>query len=112
VRYPNVYGIDMPAASELVAASRTEAETSFGKAEGMFLVKCDIHPWMSAYVGVFTNPFFDVTDANGKFSIEGLPPGTYEVEAWHEKLGVQTGSATVAAGKAATIDFRFAPPGG
>lgn len=93
-------------------ASRTEAETSFGKAEGMFLVKCDIHPWMSAYVGVFTNPFFDVTDESGKFSIEGLPPGTYEVEAWHEKLGVQTGSVTVAAGQTATVDFTFAPPGG
>ena len=93
-------------------ASSTKAETSFGKAEGMFLVKCDIHPWMSAYVGVFTHPFFAVTDESGKFSIEGLPPGTYEVEAWHEKLGVRTGSVTVATGSAATVDFSFAPPGG
>lgn len=92
-------------------ANRTEADTKFGKEEGMFLVKCDVHPWMSAYVGVFTNPFFAVSGADGKFSISGLPPGTYEVEAWHEKLGTKSASVTVAADKSATVDFAFAPPG-
>jgi plastocyanin len=92
-------------------ANRTEADHKFGKEEGMFLVKCDVHPWMSAYVGIFTNPFFAVSGPDGKFSIDGLPDGTYEVEAWHEKLGIKTGSVTIAGGKAATIDFSFAPPG-
>ncbi|MCM2268548.1 MAG: carboxypeptidase regulatory-like domain-containing protein [Thermoanaerobaculia bacterium] len=92
-------------------ANRTEADTKFGKEEGMFLVKCDVHPWMSAYVGVFTNPFFAVSGKDGKFSIGGLPPGTYEVEAWHEKLGTRSASVTVAADKSATVDFAFAPPG-
>jgi plastocyanin len=92
-------------------ANRTEADTKFGKEEGMFLVKCDVHPWMTTYVGVFANPFFAVSGTNGKFSIAGLPPGTYEVEAWHEKLGVKSGSVTVAADKTATLDFAFAPPG-
>ena len=92
-------------------ANRTEADTKFGKEEGMFLVKCDVHGWMTAYVGVFANPYFAVTGADGKFSIPGLPPGTYEIEAWHEKLGVKSGSVTVTADKAAKIDFAFAPPG-
>jgi plastocyanin len=92
-------------------ANRTEADTKFGKEEGMFLVKCDVHPWMSAYVGVFTNPFFAVSGADGKFSISGLAPGTYEVEAWHEKLGTKSASVTVAGDKSATVDFAFAPPG-
>jgi plastocyanin len=92
-------------------ANRTEADTKFGKEEGMFLVKCDVHPWMAAYVGVFSNPFFAVSDKSGKFTISGLPPGTYEVEAWHEKLGTKSASVTVAADKAATVDFSFAPPG-
>jgi plastocyanin len=92
-------------------ANRTEADTKFGKEEGMFLVKCDVHGWMTAYVGVFSHPFFAVSGKDGKFSIAGLPPGTYEVEAWHEKLGTKSGSVTVAADKPATIDFAFAPPG-
>jgi plastocyanin len=92
-------------------ANRLEAETKFGKEEGMFLVKCDVHGWMTAYVGVFGNPFFSVTGTDGKFSIAGLPPGTYEIEAWHEKLGTRSATVTVAADKPANVDFAFAPPG-
>lgn len=91
-------------------ANRTTADTKFGKAEGMFLVKCDVHPWMSAYVGVFNNPFFAVSGKDGKFKITGLPPGTYELEAWHEKLGVRTAKVTVAANKPGAANFSFAPP--
>ena len=56
----------------------------------MFLIKCDVHGWMTAYAGVFANPFFSVSGTDGKYKISGLPPGTYEIEAWHEKLGTQT----------------------
>jgi len=91
-------------------ANRTEADTKFGKEEGMFQVKCDVHPWMSAYVGVFSNPFYAVSAKDGKFKISGLPPGTYDIEAWHEKLGVQTVKVTVAASGSATANFSFAPP--
>ncbi len=90
-------------------ANRPEADSKFPKEEGMFLVKCDVHPWMSAYVGVFSNPFFAVTGPDGKFKISGLPAGTYDVEAWHEKLGTQTVKVTVGA-KPATANFSFAPP--
>ena len=91
-------------------ANRTKADHKFGKAEGMFHVKCDVHPWMSAYVGVFTNPFFAVSGKDGKYKISGLPPGNYEIEAWHEKLGVKTAKVTVAAAKPGTANFSFAPP--
>jgi hypothetical protein len=67
---------------------------------------------MSAYVGVFANPYFAVSGADGKFSIAGVPDGTHEIEAWHEKLGIKTGTVTVAGGKPAAIDFSFSPPGG
>ncbi len=67
---------------------------------------------MTAYVGVFSNPFFAVSGKDGKFSIPSLPPGTYELEAWHEKLGVKTASVTVTADKPATANFAFAAPGG
>ncbi|HYB97591.1 MAG TPA: carboxypeptidase regulatory-like domain-containing protein [Candidatus Limnocylindrales bacterium] len=70
-------------------------------------VKCDVHPWMSAYIGVFTHPFHAVTAADGSFTIDNVPAGNYTVEAWHENLGTKTASVTVADG-AATADFSFA----
>jgi plastocyanin len=91
-------------------ANRLTADSKFGKEEGMFLVKCDVHGWMTAYVGVFPNPFFSVSGTDGKYKISGLPPGNYEIEAWHEKLGTQTMKVTVAANKPGAANFSFAPP--
>ena len=65
---------------------------------------------MLAYIGVFDHPFFSVTNADGTFSLEGLPPGTYEITAWHERLGTQTASITVGDSDAASQDFTFAIP--
>jgi plastocyanin len=91
-------------------ANRLTADSKFGKEEGMFLIKCDVHGWMTAYAGVFANPFFSVSGTDGKYKISGLPPGNYEIEAWHEKLGTRTGKVTVGASGAGTVDFSFAPP--
>ena len=88
-----------------------EASTTFDKEEAIFQIKCDVHPWMSAYIGVFTYPFFSVTDADGKFTISGLDPGTYELTAWHERLGTQTATVTVGASGTKTQDFKFTTPG-
>ncbi len=88
-----------------------EATTVFTKPEEVFHIKCDVHPWMSAYMAVFTHPFFSVTSTDGKFTIKGLDPGTYEITAWHEKLGPQTASVTVGANETKTQNFKFAVPG-
>lgn len=90
--------------------TRKEASETFTKSEGMFVVKCDVHPWMQSYVGVFEHPFFAVTGTDGKFSIANLPAGTYEIEAWHEKLGTQKGTVTVGASDTKTQSFKFTPP--
>jgi hypothetical protein len=51
-------------------------------------VKCDVHPWMTAYIGVFDSPFFATSDENaGRFEIAEVPPGKYKLTAWHEQLG-------------------------
>ena len=92
-------------------ATVKEMTTTFPKPEAIFQVKCDVHPWMSAYIGVFTHPFFSVTTTDGKFTISGLDPGTYEITAWHERLGTQTASITVGASDTKTQDFKFAVPG-
>lgn len=76
----------------------------------LFDVKCDVHPWMKAYVAVMTHPYFDVTGDDGTFTISDLPAGTYTIEAWHERLGKQTAEVTVAASGSATADFSFKVP--
>jgi len=85
-----------------------EVTTTFDKAEPIFQVKCDVHPWMNAFIGVFDHPFFSVTATDGKYTIANLEPGTYEITAWHERLGTQTASITVGANDKKTQDFKFA----
>ena len=81
------------------------------KAAETYKVKCDVHPWMGAWVVVFDHPFFAVSDENGKFTIKGNPPdGDYKVVAWHEKLGEQTGTVTVKDGKG-EVNFTFKAEG-
>ena len=87
-----------------------EATTVFNKPEDVFHIKCDVHPWMSAYIAVFTHPFFSATSTDGKFTISGLDPGTYEITAWHERLGTQTASVTVAGSETKTQNFKFTMP--
>jgi len=73
----------------------------------LFKVKCEVHPWMGAYIGVFNHPFFSVTGDDGTFSLKKLPAGEYTLEAWHEKYGTQTMKVTVGATDTKTVDFKF-----
>jgi len=79
----------------------------FTKKEVVIPVKCNIHSWMKAYIGVLDHPFFAVSAADGTFKIEGLPPGEYDVEAWHEKYGAKTMKVKVDAKGAATANFTY-----
>jgi plastocyanin len=93
-----------------MAATMKETTTTFEKPEPIFQIKCDVHPWMLAYIGVFTHPFYSVTGTDGKFTISGLEPGTYEITAWHERLGTQTATVTVGASDTKAQNFKFAMP--
>ncbi len=80
---------------------------TFDKPEVMIPFKCDVHSWMNAFVGVLAHPYFAVSADGGKFSLKTLPPGTYEIEAWHEKLGTQTQTVTVGEKETKEITFTF-----
>ena len=82
-----------------------DIQHTFPREEVMVPVKCNIHPWMRAYIGVVSHPFFAVTGDDGTYSIKGLPPGTYTIEVWQEKYGVQDQQITVAAKDSKTQDF-------
>lgn len=94
------------------AMSKTEREFThtFPEPEPVFRIKCDVHAWMEAWCGVFDHPYFAVTDASGNFTIEGLPAGDYELEAWHEVLGTQRAKVTVTAGTPVTANWTFKRP--
>lgn len=85
-------------------ASRT---ASVNKPEAMIEVKCDIHPWMRAYLGVFEHPYFAGSAADGRFTLKGLPPGDYTIEAWHERFGVQSQKIMLGAKETKEIEFTF-----
>lgn len=83
---------------------RKVIKQKLGKA-GVVEVKCDVHPWMTAYVFVTDDPFVTLTDENGRFAFDNVPAGTYTVRLWHEALGTSEKQVTVADDGTATIDF-------
>lgn len=87
---------------------RTEKiSKAFAREEMVIPVKCNVHPWMKAYVAVVKNPFFSVTGKDGAFELKGLPPGEYTISAWHEKYPPMEQKVTVGAKEAKTVDFSF-----
>jgi len=71
--------------------------------------ECDLHPWMKAWVAILEHPYFCVTGPAGEFTIEGVPPGDYYVETWHETFGPQRERVQVPAAGEASLDFSFTP---
>ena len=87
---------------------------TLGKPEMGVQFKCDVHPWMGAYIHVMEHPFFAVTQADGTFTIKGLPPGDYELSVWHEfkifKPVEKTIKVSVAEGETKQVSFTYKPP--
>jgi hypothetical protein len=130
--HPHVFGMRVgqpleilnsdPTLHNIHALPKTNAEFNNGQPiQGMKMVhtftakevmvpfKCDVHGWMNAYVGVLDHPYFATTDKDGKFSLKSLPPGTYTIEAWHEKLGTQEQKVTIGPKESKEITFTFKP---
>ncbi len=82
-------------------------EQVFAREEVAISVKCNIHPWMRSYIAVIKNPYFAVTGKGGAFEIKDLPPGSYTLQAWHEKLGSKTKTITVSGGANQIVELEF-----
>ncbi len=81
-------------------------DITWGSEEIPIPVKCNVHPWMQAYIVVVKGPY-GVTDNSGSFKLDNLPPGTYTLTAWQETYGTQTQNVTVASGKPTAVNFTF-----
>jgi hypothetical protein len=79
----------------------------FQKPETAFHVKCDVHGWMSAYIATFDHPFFGVSNSQGTVELNNLPAGTFQIQAWHEKYGLQGQTVSVSAGETKQITFTY-----
>ena len=101
------FGFDPPRTGPSTVTLR-----AFDRPEVMVRLKCDLHPWMFAYVGVVDHPWFAVSDINGAYQLpQGLPPGRYKLSAVHLKAGVQTKDILVEKGQPVVASFQFGVPG-
>jgi plastocyanin len=105
--YHNVFSLSKTKTFDLgrYAAGRSQA-VRFDR-PGIVRVFCDIHSHMNAYILVFNHRFFDVTDVDGRYRIDNIPPGTYNVVAWNEGLASEPRSATVPDGGTTELDFQL-----
>jgi plastocyanin len=77
------------------------------KDEEMLRIGCDVHRWMTAWVGIVPHPYFAVSDVQGTFTIANVPAGKRNITAWHEAFGTLTKAVDVKAGQTATVDFVY-----
>lgn len=100
-------GFDNRSVNRTQPSGASPIELSFAAPEKI-RVKCDLHPWMSAWIVVADHPYYAVTGASGRFTLPRVPPGTYTLEVWHETLGTRRRTVTIEPGQTLEADFDFA----
>jgi plastocyanin len=100
----NSFNVGQPAAGIVFSFTPRSEEV-------MLPLGCDVHRWMTAYVGIVSHPYFAVSGADGMFTIAKAPAGTYTIKAWHERFGELTTKVTVKPGTATVVDFLYTQSG-
>ncbi len=110
---PTTHNVNMKARRNGIASNTTQGQGqadlsfTFERREHSIPFRCDIHPWMGAWLYVQDHPWFALSGADGTFAIEGLPAGRYTLEAVHEELGTLRAEVTVAAGETARVELVY-----
>ena len=105
---PTMHNVNaMPNFNAAMPATVKKLEKKFKKGKVMFKIKCNVHPWMRAYVGILDHPYYAVSGKDGSYEIADLPPGKYTLTVWHEKMKKSTKDITVTA-DGAKADFKLA----
>jgi plastocyanin len=103
--YHNVFSLSKPRPFDLGRYAVGRSKSVRFDRPGIVRVFCDIHSHMSAFILVFSHPFFAVTDPAGRYRIDNVPPGTYTLVAWNEGVTAESRAIVVADGAAAEADF-------
>ena len=98
-----IFNLPLPEKGQMV-----KKPVTLRKKESIFKLECDQHNYMQAFFAPVDNPYYAIVGEDGTFSIDGIPPGTYEVYAWHPTLGKQEANVTIPAKGTAKFDFAFA----
>jgi TonB family protein len=94
-----------PAGCIVLKPGEMNTQKKFPAAERFIQISCSHHPWEKAYLAVFGNPFFAVSDKDGRYEIKGIPPGEYTIVAWHEYYGERTSHITIGSNQTKNVDF-------
>ncbi len=96
--------------NEMMPTKDMRLPKTFEKPEVPVRAKCDVHPWMSAFIGVVDHPFFAVSSEAGEATLQNVPEGDVEIEAWHESFGRQSQKVKVKARGTVDVAFTFKVP--
>jgi plastocyanin len=108
--FHNVFSLSEPRSFDLGRYATGRSKTVRFDKPGVIRVFCDIHAHMSAFIFVFAHPYFDVTDGQGRYRIDGVPPGTHTLVIWNETIDPETRQVTVPDG--GDVEVNFTGPAG
>jgi len=103
--FHDVFSLSRTGSFDLGSYPKGQSKSEVFKRPGLIKVYCHLHSHMTASIMVFDHPYFAIPSVSGAFTIDDVPPGTYTISAWHERIGENTQQVTVEDGRTAELQF-------